>query len=62
MYGMGNVPEQILVDAANEMLHDERRVRDLAENVENEKVIAAVKEVVTLEEKEISETAFRDLK
>lgn len=62
MYGMGNVPEQILVDAANEMLHDERRVRDLAENVENEKVIAAVKEIVTLEEKEISETAFRDLK
>ena len=62
MYGMGNVPEQILSDAALEMLKDERRVRDLAENVENEKVIAAVKQAITIEVKDISEADFRELK
>ena len=62
MYGMGNVPEDLLTDAAAQMLKDERQMRTIEENVENEKVIAAVKEKVTLQDKEISEEKFRELK
>jgi len=62
MYGMGNVPEELLTDAAARMLKDERQMRNIEENVENEKVIAAVKEKVTLQNKKISEEKFRELK
>ena len=62
MYGMGNVPEELLTDAAAQMLKDERQMRNIEENVENEKVIAAVKEKITLQNKKISEEKFRALK
>ncbi len=62
MYGMGNVPEELLTDAAAQMLKDDRQMRSIEENVENEKVIAAVKEKVTLQNKKISEEKFRELK
>ena len=62
MYGMGNVPEQILTDAAMEMLKDERQIRNLEENVENEKVLAAVKEMMSFTNKKITEEKFRELK
>ena len=41
MYGMGNVPEQLLEGAAQQILSDERQMRNIEENVENEKVLAA---------------------
>ena len=62
MYGMGNVPEQFITDAAMNILKDERQLRNIEESVENEKVIAAVKENVTLQNKRISEAKFRELK
>ena len=62
MYGMGNVPEQFITDAAMNILKDERQVRNIEESVENEKVIAAVKEKVSLQNKKISEAKFRELK
>ena len=62
MYGMGNVPEQFITDAAMNMLKDERQIRNIEESVENEKVIAAVKVAVTLQNKKISEAKFRELK
>lgn len=62
MYGMGNVPEELLTDAAAQMLKDERQLRNISENVENEKVIAAVREKITLQNKNISEENFRELK
>ena len=62
MYGMGNVPEQFITDAAMNILKDERQLRNIEESVENEKVIAAVKEKVTLQNKRISEAKFRELK
>ena len=49
MYGMGNVPEELLKEAAGQILSDERQARNLEENVENEKVIAAVQEKLTLQ-------------
>jgi len=62
MYGMGNVPEQLITEAAAELLKDERRLRNIEENVENEKVIAAVKQNITISSKKISEEKFRALK
>lgn len=62
MYGMGNVPEELLTEAAAQLLKDERQMRNIEENVENEKVIAAVKEKITLQNKKISEDKFRELK
>jgi FKBP-type peptidyl-prolyl cis-trans isomerase (trigger factor) len=62
MYGMGNVPEQFITDAAMNILKDERQVRNIEESVENEKVIAAVKDIVSLPSKRISEAKFRELK
>ena len=62
MYGMGNIPDEYLTEAAAQMLKDEKQVRNIEENVENEKVIAAVKEKVTLQDKKISEEKFRELK
>ncbi len=61
MYGMGNVPEQFITDAAMNILKDERQIRNIEESVENEKVIAAIKEKVTLQSKKISEDKFRAL-
>ena len=37
MYGMGNVPEELLKEAAGQILSDERQARNLEENVENER-------------------------
>lgn len=62
MYGMGNVPEEMISEAAVRILKDERQRSNIEENVENEKVIAAVKEKITLEGKKISEEKFRELK
>ncbi len=62
MYGMGNVPEEFLTEAAAHILKDERQCRDVEEGVENEKVIAAVKERITIQNKKISEEKFRELK
>ncbi len=62
MYGMGNVPEQLLESGAQQVLTNERQLRDIEENVENEKVIAALKEKMTLSKKKITEEKFRKLK
>lgn len=61
MYGMPNVPEQLLSEAAVELLNDERRHRNLVESVESEKVISAVKEVITISNRKITEEKFRAL-
>ena len=62
MYGMPDVPEQMLSEAAAGILKDERQMRNIEENVENEKVISAVKEKVTLQDKKIAADKFRELK
>ena len=61
MYGIPNVPEQLLSEAAVELLKDERRHRNLVESVESEKVISAVKEVITISNRKITEEKFRAL-
>ncbi len=62
MYGMGNVPQEMLIDAAHHVLNDERQSRQIAENVENQKVLNAVRQDITLSSKKISVEKFRELK
>ena len=62
MYGMGNVPDSMLEDAAKNMLGDENQVRRFEEQVEDNKAMTAIREHVTLQHKKISEEKFRELK
>ena len=62
MYGMGNVPDNLLEDAARNMLSDENQVRRFEEQVEDNKAMTAIREHVTLQHKKISEEKFRELK
>ena len=62
MYGMGNVPEDMIKSAARNVLEDENQVRRLEEQVEDNKTIGTIREKVTLQTKKISEDKFRALK
>ena len=62
MYGMNNVPEEQLEAFAKNILAQEEQGRRILDQVENEKTIAAVREVVTLKKKKISVEKFRELK
>lgn len=61
MYGLGNVPEDMIKEAAVNVLQDQRQVERLAEQVEDQKVLAKLKEVITLKATKISSTKFREL-
>ena len=62
MYGMGNVPQDLIKSSARNVLEDENQVRRLEEQVEDNKTIAAVREKVSVQTKKISEDKFRALK
>ena len=62
MYGMNNVPEEQLESFAKNILSQEEQGRRILDQVENEKTVAAVREVVTLKKKKISVDKFRELK
>ena len=62
MYGMGNVPQDLIKSSARNVLEDENQVRRLEEQVEDNKTIAAVREKVTVQTKKIFEDKFRALK
>ncbi len=62
MYGMGNVPPQLVEESAKQLLSDENQVRRLEESVEDQKTYAALREQVTLASKKISLEKFRELK
>ena len=59
---MGGVPQEMIREAAQRVLADERQSRQIEENVEDQKVITAVREVVTLANKKITVEKFRELK
>ena len=61
MYGLSNVPEEILKEAAVNMLQDQRQVERLAEQVEDQKVMAKIKEEITLKATKITSAKFREL-
>ena len=62
MYGMGNVPQDLIKSSARNILEDENQVRRLEEQVEDNKTISTLREKVTLQTKKISEDKFRALK
>ena len=62
MYGMGNVPEDMIKSSAKNVLEDENQRRRLEEQVEDNKTISAIREKVSLQTKKISEDKFRALK
>ena len=61
MYGMNNVPEEQLEAFAKNILSQEEQSRRIFDQVENEKTIAAVREIVSLKKKKISVEKFREL-
>ena len=62
MYGMANVPENIIKSSAENMLQDQNQFRRLEEQCEDNLTIAKVREEVTLQTKKISQEKFRELK
>jgi len=62
MYGMGNVPEDIINNSAEQLLSDRKQIDRLVEQVEDQKVISKLKEEITLNSKKISSDKFRELK
>ena len=62
MYGIGNVPEDMVNEAVTNVLKDQKQVDRLAEQVEEQKVISKLKEVLTIEPTEISSEKFKEIK
>ena len=62
MYGMANVPENIIKSSAENMLQDQNQFRRLEEQCEDNLTIAKVREEVTLQTKKISQEKFREFK
>lgn len=62
MYGMTNVPDEILNDAVDHLMNDSRQIDRIAETVEDEKVISKIKETATFKGKKISSEKFYELK
>jgi len=62
MYGMANADEKMLQGVTENILKDQNTVEHLVENLQNKKVVDAVKEAVTVKAKKISSEKFRELK
>ena len=62
MYGMGNVPEDIINNSVQQMMADSKQIDRLAEQVEDNKVITRLKEEITVASKKITSEKFRELK
>lgn len=61
MYGIGNVPKEMVDEAVVNVLHDRKQVEHLAEQVEDRKVIEKLKENITLKPTKITSAKFREL-
>lgn len=62
MYGIGNVPEEMIKEAAQRVLGDSKQVGMLQEQVENSKVLDALKKEITIKPKKIALSKFKELK
>ncbi len=61
MYGMGNVPAEILKESVQNVLTDRRQVERLIEQVEDRKVMDKIRSEITLKSKKITSEKFREL-
>lgn len=62
MYGMANVPDELVKGAAGNVMNDENQRRQLREQCADNKALAAVHENVTAKAKKIKLAKFRELK
>ena len=62
MYGIGNVPEEMIKDAASRILAEGKQTGMLQEQVENNKVMDALKADITIKPKKIALSKFKELK
>ncbi len=62
MYGMPNVPEEIVKEAVQNMMGDRKQIDRLVEQVEDNKVLGKLKEEITIKAKKITSEKFRELK
>jgi len=62
MYGMGNVPEDIIKSSAEQMLTDRSQLDRLIEQVEDRKVMDRLRSEITIASKKISSEKFHELK
>ena len=60
-YGMRNLPEDVIDRYAKEMLDNEKTARDIDERAFEDKVFAAIKDAVTIQEKEGGVDEFNKL-
>lgn len=61
MYGLGNVPEELIKEAAAGMLKDRKQLENLIEQVEDRKVMSGIRDIVTFKTKKITSEKFREL-
>ena len=61
MYGMGNVPAELVKEAANNVLSDRKQLDRIIEQVEDQKVLTKLKEEITVKPAKISASKFREL-
>ena len=61
MYGIGNVPDEMVKEMAVNMLQDQKQVERLVEQVEDRKVLDKIKETITLKPTKITAAKFREL-
>lgn len=62
MYGIGNVPKEMISEAVVNVLQDQRQIERLVEQVEDRKVIEKLKEEMTVKPTKITSAKFRELK
>ena len=62
MYGLGNLPKEMIQEAVVNVLTNQEQVQRIAENVEDSKVMSKLKEEITLEPTKITSLKFKDLK
>ena len=61
MYGLSNLPEEQMKDAANRILADQQQARRIYEKVENDLVFDYIKKTATLTKKSISLEKMREM-
>ncbi len=61
MYGLPQVPDDMLMDAVGNLMKDRRQLERLSEQVEDRKVLDKIKETITIKDKKISSEKFREL-
>lgn len=62
MYGLSGVPQELINEAAANLLKDQNQIGRLLESVEDQKVLEKLRSTVTLKAKKITSEKFRELK